>query len=267
MTVRRYALQDLTWVEFRDRIAEDPVILLPLGSQEQHGPQAPMGDFVLAERIALLAAERANAICAPALPFGYADFFRGAPGGIQLRAETFVSVLKDMITAFIDHGVKRLVICNGHSTNAPLISQVVQTLRRESGIRIPNVNLWRGLPDEIWRRAHGEDADAARGHGADPMTSVYMHFCPGSIRLDRMIAPQARRIWGLTAVPNFGGVAFDGVNVELPLDALEVEPTGVGGGDPAVASARAGKVIAEWLVDWLARFIEHFRSCDPYHVS
>lgn len=267
MPNRRHALQDLTWVEFRDRIAEDPVILLPLGSHEQHGPHAPMGDFVLTERVALMAAERADAICAPVLPFGYADFFRGAPGGIQLRAETFVSVLKDVITAFMDHGVKRLVICNGHTTNAPLISQVVQALRRESGIRIPNVNLWRSLPDETWRRAHGESMDAARGHGADPMTSVYMHFMPGSIRLDSMIPPQSRRIWGLAAIPNFGGVAFDGVNVELPLDALEVEPTGVGGGDPAVASARAGKVIAEWLVDWLARFIEHFRSCDPYHVS
>lgn len=267
MPNRRHALQDLTWVEFRDRIAEDPVILLPLGSHEQHGPHAPMGDFVLTERIVLMAAERADAICAPVLPFGYADFFRDAPGGIQLRAETFVSVLKDMITAFMDHGVKRLVICNGHTTNAPLISQVVQALRRESGIRIPSVNLWRSLPDEIWRRAHAQNADAARGHGADPMTSVYMHLIPGSIRLDSMTSPRRRQIWGLTAAPNFAGVAFDGVNVELPLDALEVEPTGVGGGDPAVASARAGMVMTEWLVDWLVRFIQHFRSRDPHHVG
>ena len=87
---RPYALQDLTWTEFAERTAAGSVpIVLPLGSQEEQGPHAPMGDFVVAERIALAAAERAGAICAPVLPFGYAEFFRGIAGGMQLRAETF----------------------------------------------------------------------------------------------------------------------------------------------------------------------------------
>ena len=89
---RRHALQDLSWPEFQARLPDNPPILLPLGSQEQQGPHAPMGDYVLAERLALSAAERADAICAPVLPFGHADFFRGAAGGVQLRSATFTMV-------------------------------------------------------------------------------------------------------------------------------------------------------------------------------
>src|SRR3546814_16040018 len=85
-----------------------------------------MGDYVLAEQLALAAAKRAGAICAPVLPFGHADFFRGAAGGVQLRAATFTMLLEDMVTAFLDHGLSHIIICNGHSTNAPLIAQVAQ---------------------------------------------------------------------------------------------------------------------------------------------
>ena len=83
----KHALKDMTVAEFRDRLDDRPVILLPLGSQEEQGPHVPMGDYLLAEAVALRAAELSGAIAAPCLPFGFAEFFRGFPGGIQLRAE------------------------------------------------------------------------------------------------------------------------------------------------------------------------------------
>jgi len=264
VTRRRHALQDLTWLEFRDRLAQEPVILLPLGSQEEQGPHAPMGDYVLAEQVALMAAERAEAICAPVLPFGHAEFFRGAPGGIQLRAATFQMVLEDMIGAFLDHGLTRIVVCNGHTTNGPLISQVTHKIRRERGLVVPSVNLWRALPESEWTRLHGESASRARGHGADPLTSVYMHLMPGSIRLDRLRQPPVKRkpSFGLASVP-FSGVIFNSGGVDLPLDALEVADNGIGSGDPSCASAEIGAGMVEWLVEWLAAFATHFRRCDP----
>lgn len=260
---RRYALQDLTWIEFRERLPEEPIILLPLGSQEQQGPHAPMGDYVLAERLALMAAEKADAICAPVLPFGYADFFRGAPGGIQLRATTFQGVLEDMITALLDHGLTRVIICNGHTTNAPLIAQVAHKVRRERGLLVPNVNLWRALPDGIWNSVHGSNAGRARGHGADPLTSVYMHLMPGSIRSDAIRQPVRRKVFGLAAASNFSAVVLNDVAVDLPLDALEVAEDGIGSGDPNCASAQVGAAMVDRIVEWLVAFIAHFRTCDP----
>ena len=75
----------------------NPVILLPMGSQEDQGPHAPMGDYLLAEKVAELAAlarHRARArarVVAPVLPFGGADFFGAMPGGIAMHQATLTA--------------------------------------------------------------------------------------------------------------------------------------------------------------------------------
>ncbi len=101
----KHLLEEMTFLEFRERMAEDPVILLPLGSVEVQGPCNPMGDFRLASALALRVAERTGAIVAPTFPFGNADYFRDVPGGIQVSSATFCGVLRDMVSAFRDHGL------------------------------------------------------------------------------------------------------------------------------------------------------------------
>ena len=160
------------------RLAEDPVILLPLGSQEEHGPHAPMGDFLLTEALAARIAERADAIAAATLPFGYADYFRPIPGGIQLRADTFRKVLRDVADNFLDHGLRRLVILNGHSGNAPLIEQVTRAIRADTGVVVPSINLWRLHTPQLWTEAYGVPPGKGFGHGAEPIGSVYAHLFP-----------------------------------------------------------------------------------------
>ena len=260
---RRYALQDLTWLDFRERLSSKPVILLPLGSQEEQGPHAPMGDFVAADRIALAAAERADAIAAPVLPFGYADFFRSFAGGVQLRADTFRAVLEDMIVSFLDHGLEHVLIANGHSTNSPLIADVAHKIRRERGLIVPSINLWRALTDADWRRLHGEAADRARGHGADPLTSVMLHIAPQLVDMDLAAPARRQSVLGLPSTGQFASALFDGAPVEIPVFATEVAADGTGSGDPRCARAEIGQQIVETLVDWTARFITHFRQCDP----
>jgi creatinine amidohydrolase len=266
----KHALKDMTFMEFRERLAERPVILLPLGSQEEQGPHAPMGDYMLAEKIAEGVAERSGAISAPVLPFGHADFFRPVPGGIQLRAETFTMVFEDMVTAFLDHGIDRIVVLNGHSTNAPLIEQVLRRLRRETGVAVAAIHLWQALPPDLWNRLHGKDTPQARGHGADPLTSVYLHLFPELVRMDLAPppghAPKAARIFGL---PTEGvrGVAFGGASVQLPLDVTEVTKNGIMAGDPHLARAAIGAEIVAWLTDFSSRFVAHLRECDPRSIA
>jgi creatinine amidohydrolase len=263
---RKHALKDMTWVEFRERIAEQPVLLLPLGSQEEQGPHAPMGDYMLTERLSQLAAERAGAIAAPVMPFGHADFFRTVPGGIQLRAETFTMILEDMVTAFLDHGIERLVVFNGHSSNAPLIEQTLRRIRRERGVAVAALHIWQILPPAMWKRLHGERAGEARGHGGDPLTSVYLHLFPELMRMDLAATSATHQAFGL---PTDGvrAVLFEGTAVHLPLDVTEICDNGVMSGDPRLASAEIGAEIVEWITGFTARFIEHFRHCDPRDVA
>ncbi|TJZ90157.1 creatininase family protein [Paracoccus gahaiensis] len=252
----------MTVAEFRDRLAEEPVILLPLGSHEEQGPHAPMGDYLLAEAIALRAAELSGAVAAPCLPFGHADFFRGFPGGIQLRAPTFRAVLTDMIEAFLDHGLPRILILNGHSTNAPLIDEVARGLRRQRGVAVASVDLWRSIPDALWTQIYGADAARARGHGGDPVTSVSMYLRPDMMRPDLIRHARPATAMGLP-VAGVGGVRMDGLPVNLPLDAHEVNGDGMLGGDAALASAAAGQAIFNHLAGHCAAVARHLSRCDP----
>ncbi|MFC7705540.1 creatininase family protein [Plastorhodobacter daqingensis] len=259
--VAKHALKDMTVAEFRDRLADEPVILLPMGSHEEQGPHAPMGDYLLAEEIALRAAAASGAIAAPCLPFGYAEFFRGFPGGIQLRATTFRAVVEDMVTAFLDHDIRRILILNGHSTNAALIDEVLRDIRRRTGVIVGSVDLWRAIPDALWAQVHGPEAGRARGHGGDPVTSVSMYLRPDAMRPDLMQAARPAQAMGLPATVS--GVRFEGAALNLPLDAQELFPDGMLGGDPALASVETGRRIVEHLTGHCARLVAHLRGQDP----
>jgi len=156
------AISHMTHETFAQRMKRPAVILIPLASQEEQGPHAPMGDFMLTERLAEMSARAGDGLTAPVLPFGHAEFFRAIAGGIQLRAATFTAVLEDILTSFLDHGYERLLIFNGHTTNAPLIDQVCRKLRREKGVLIPALNIWQSLPDGLWKTLYGDDAARAR---------------------------------------------------------------------------------------------------------
>lgn len=257
----KHLLKDLTFVEFRERMRDDPVVLIPLGSQEEQGPMAPMGDYMLTEAIAARVAARADAICAPIMPFGYADYFRTVPGGIALRAATFAAVLEDICVNFLDHGLQRLVILNGHSGNYPLIDQVIRKLKAERAVLIPCLNLWRLIPPELWRELHPEGG--AQGHGADPLTSVYLHLFPELMRMD--LAEPAAATGELLGLPTTGlnAVRFQGQEVHLAVDVTDHTGNGVTGGDPRRASADIGRRITEFLVDHLSAFVVHMKGVDP----
>ncbi|WP_404401958.1 creatininase family protein [Pelagibacterium halotolerans] len=259
----KYTLAAMTQAEFADRIKDPVTILIPLGSQEVQGPHAPMGDFRLTERLAEMSADAGDGIAAPVLPFGYADFFRGFAGGIQLRPQTFSAVLEDVIVSFLDHGVERLLIFNGHSANGPLVDQVARKIRRERGVAVPSLNIWKSIPDTLWTELYGDEAGAVRGHGGEPMSSAYAYLFPERIRPD-LIADKAPRgqAYGLD-IHGISGVRFEGQPLNLPIDAHEVDPAGMLGGSARGANAERGRAICEHIVSHTARLIRHMTTCDP----
>lgn len=244
----RVAIARMTHEEFARRMERPAVILLPLASQEEQGPHAPMGDFMLTEMLAEMSARAGGGLTAPVLPFGHAEFFRTVAGGIQLRASTFTAVLEDILASFLDHGHERLLIFNGHTTNAPLIDQVCRKVRRERGVLIPSLNIWQGVPDHLWSALYNEDAGRVRGHGGEPMTSAYMHLFPDLVRFGAMRDPGPRgSVFGLP----IGGVSasrFEGLPVQIPLDCTEVDPAGMLGGLASLASAEKGRAICDHIV-------------------
>lgn len=256
-------MSELTAGEARALYARNPVILLPMGSHEDQGPHAPMGDYLsadaIAERIARRASERGvETVVAPALPFGGADYFGAMPGGIALEQATLRAVLSDMFACLLRHGLTRLIVINGHGGNVQAIHDTAQVVYRSRGVLIPSLYLWRiayGLLPEI---LGPETAKRVAGHGADPLTSVVMHLFPELIRADLVPEPTPlSRVMGLEAV-SFGNVRFEGAEVQVPVEYDEIAPDAVRGGDPRLSSAETGAVLVERLVELGARFVQHY---------
>jgi creatinine amidohydrolase len=257
----KHLLAAMSFLEFAERIrAEKPVILIPLGSQEEQGPGCPMGDYMLTELLAGRIAAATGAIAAPTIPFGHADYFRTVPGGIQLRAATFRALLRDVIDSFLDHGLDRLLVFNGHSGNSPLIDEVSRTVRAERGVFVPWVNVWRMIPPDVWKQAHGDNAAKAQGHGADPMTSVYLHLKPELVRGDLVQAPAPGGT--VLGMPTAGLAAgrLGGLEVNLPLAVTDHCANGIVSGDPRLSSPAAGKLFADHVVAQTSRLVEHLKT-------
>jgi creatinine amidohydrolase len=259
----KHRLGEMTFRELEQRLPDNPVILMPLGSIEEHGPASPMGDYMLTDTLAGLIAERAEAIAAPTLPFGFAEYFRPIPGGVQLRAATFCAALRDVADNFLNHGLTRLIILNGHSGNAPLIDQVTRQIRQDTSVVVPSINLWRLQTADVWQKAYGVPGNQGFGHGAEPVGSVYRHFFPQFARDDLAEAPQAGRAFMGFPTAGFGAIRFRGIDVSMPLDVTDITGNGISGGDPSMASPAAGAIVAEHIVETVTAFIAAFREATP----
>jgi creatinine amidohydrolase len=261
-------MAELTGGEARERLARRPVVLLPMGSHEDQGPHAPMGDYLsadaIAERIARRAGERGtDTVVAPVLPFGGADYFGAMIGGIALQQATLRAVVSDMLACLVRHKLTRIVVINGHGGNVQAIHEAAQTVYREHGALIPSFYLWRVGYNLLPGILGEEKAKQAAGHGADPLTSVAWHLFPSLMRPDLTPHPTPlQKVMGLPAVA-FGVVRFDGAEMTVPVEYDEVAPDGVRSGDPRLSSPATGAKLVEQLTEIGARFVLHYAKHAP----
>jgi creatinine amidohydrolase len=248
--VTRVRIAELTAPEVADRLAAGAVALLPMGSLETHGPALPMGDYLVAEEIAAriaarAAAQGADALVAPAIPFGGEDFFAGVAGGITLSVATLTAVIEETAEAFIRNGTRRIMFVNGHGGSIAPAEAAARRMRHRHGVIIPALHLWREAA-----RLHAEfgGAAASLGHGGDPVASVTMHLRPDLCRPEaaRERAP-AGPFLGM-APTGFGAIRMHGVEFAVPMWVEEVAPGGIAAADPRLANAAHGAAIAERLI-------------------
>ncbi|WP_426956996.1 creatininase family protein [Muricoccus radiodurans] len=260
----------LTGGEGREAYAKNPVILLPLGSHEDQGPHAPMGDYLLAEKMAELIALRATAagtptFVAPVLPFGGADWFGPMIGGIAIHQSTLVSVLTDMLDSLHRNGLTRVVVINGHGGNVGPVTEVARDAWQERKQLVPSLYLWRIAYALLPKLIGAEKAKAVSGHGADPLTSLGLHLFPELLRTDLIPEGQKLKRDSVLDLPytGLGAASFEGAEIGLPMEYDDTYHQGVAGGDPKLCSAETGKVLSEALADIASRFVVHFAGKVP----
>ena len=98
---RKIMGQELWRHEFEEVLRHDPVVILPTGSVEQHGPHCPMdvdiaGPFAMAVAVAQQV-EGLPVLVAPHVWSGFTHYNMGFPGTISPRLETYQNLLTDIL--------------------------------------------------------------------------------------------------------------------------------------------------------------------------
>ena len=176
-TNKKVLWQEMWRHEFEAALETDPVVIVPTGSVEQHGPHCPMdvdivGPFYMAVRTAQRV-EDFPVIVAPPIWSGFTHYNKGFPGTISLRIETFLNLVGDVCRSIYDNGFKRIVVVNGHGGNdAPI--RVVRDTISEENIFIVAFSWWTAVQEEML--ALGEADGGSVGHGGEWETSVQLYL-------------------------------------------------------------------------------------------
>jgi mycofactocin precursor peptide peptidase len=230
-------LATLTSPEAAERAAAGAMLIVPVGSTEQHGPHLPLSTdadlaVVLCDQLCARRGQaRPAVVVAPPVLYGSSGEHEGFAGTISIGQEATELLLTELGRS-ATRTFARVLLVSTHGGNAGPVRRAVDRLRAESR----DVSVW-------FPRWHG-DAHAGRAE-----TSLQLALAPGLVRLDRAEAGNTTPIAEL--MPALRATAVKGVS-----------PNGVLG-DPAGASAAEGTTMFGELLADLTNYLESWPDGRP----
>ncbi|TXN31362.1 mycofactocin biosynthesis peptidyl-dipeptidase MftE [Lacisediminihabitans profunda] len=218
-------LAERAWVA----VPEGALVLVPVGSTEQHGPHLPLDTdsriaTAVAEEAARLHRGAGPVLVAPVLAYAASGEHQSFPGTMSIGHEALEVVLTELVRS-LSLWARRIVIVNGHGGNVSTLARTVPRLVAEGR-------------DVAWLPCAAEgDAHAGRTE-----TSLMLHLDPGAVDLSAAVAGNVVPVAELMASLTAHGVRF-------------VSPSGILG-DPTGASADEGRAILEAMAEDAARRID-----------
>ncbi len=207
-------IEELTWMEVRDRIAEgSTTAIISTGGVEQNGPYVALGkhNYVLEAACEMIAERLGNALCAPIVklvPEGDIDEPSGHmryPGTISVRQETFEMMLTDVARSLEAHGFTDIVFIGDSGGNQQGMQNVADALnQRWSGSRAHFIGEFYDGDGTIafMRDELGiEETESDGFHDFYWITVQQMVTDPATVRYDERVEAGLAHINGVSIAP------------------------------------------------------------------
>lgn len=247
-----------TWLELRELSKrDDVVVVIPTATLEDHGYHLPIDtDVRLIEAICRGAVTRFNkrddakAMLFPTAVHGFTPHHMDFPGTVSLRWNVFVEALLDCGRSLCRHGFDRILIVNGHGSNAPLVDIAARLINLEHRDAMCMAStLYLTTPESVALIDRERDSEpGGMSHACELETSLYLALCPELVQMDKAVRE----------IPDWNENVFNDWPGGGPLSYWP-HWTGFTGsgvmGDPTVATADKGRVFLERAREEAAGFI------------
>jgi len=234
-------LADQTWVEARDLLKPETIVVIPLGaSAKEHGPQLNLNnDELLASYFTMRVLEKAEVVVAPAVAYSYYPAFVEYPGSTSLRLETARDLLVDIVRSLARHGPRRFYVLNtGVSTVKPL--KLAQELLAAEGITLTYTDIIaasRAACAEVEQQPEGTHADEIE-------TSMMLFIAPWTVDMSKATKDFPHGEEPLSPDPAAGE---------------RYSPSGISG-DATLATREKGEKVCECVVKAILADIDALRT-------
>jgi len=237
---------ELTMKEVKDAAEANKVVILPVGSVEEHGIHLPLcTDSVQPEYVTMEAAKKTDSLLAPPLKYGICTVTRAFPGTISISFQSLCRITHEIIEEFIRNDFKKFLILSGHADEEQMAAlrlaahKIMWKHKQESEKRKLRIMVCSDY--DFAYELRGKYFDEKDGHGGTIETSRVMAIRPDLVR------NKGKK--NFKKLPRF----------EVIADPSEFLPGGIRG-DPTAASAEKGRFINNYIIEEIVRLIEELKQ-------
>ncbi|WP_343037902.1 creatininase [Arthrobacter wenxiniae] len=194
-------LEDMDAFAYREALASgEAMVLIPVGSLEQHGPHLPLGtDTLLSTHFAAAAARRLGALVAQPISYGYKSQQKSGggnhlPGTTSLDGTSLIGMARNLAKSFLNQGVRHVVFVNGHFENYQFLYEGIDLALEELGIKpgaeqsVLLLSYWDFVSQDTLNLVYPDGFPGWEiEHGGVLETSLMLHLEPARVAMDRRV--------------------------------------------------------------------------------
>lgn len=237
-------LVEYTSDDFKKKVEEANMAIMPIGSVEAHGHHLPLGTDVFSPRLfcSKINEKLGDKLwIAPEIPFGQSFDLSVYAGTIHIPSEVMANYVFYACKSLFDNGINKLVLLNGHGGNINALNLAAEKLM-QLGMDVIIINWWLDFSKEILTITEGQ------GHGGEDETSAILYYDEKLVQMDKAMKNEKKPRMKVF-YKDRGKVLFE--------NALT--------GDATQATKEKGKEIFTLLTEKIIELINNFREGKYYY--